>query len=318
MDITLDKFRSVIDETIERRFATAADRHSITLADVCDSVCAAIKKHFVNSKTPPEAAEIRHFIEELSADDLCLVIACRRGSESAWDELFRLFQPVVKAIAYRVASNIDAAEELAGSVWGELFGIRSDANGRATGKLAYYSGRGSLGSWLRAVTAQLAIDLHRENSRFVQFAEDRELESAAEISLTQQTIRPTNRNPEEAVLELRAASDVSSAVIAAIKLLEAKDRLILKLYYFDGLTLKEIGQVLDFHEATASRRLARIQAEIRSSTERILQSEFGWNDSEIRNYLAETAERIGPGLEKIVGGILISIIVQGLNLLSVQ
>lgn len=320
MKQNLDKFRKVIDEAIGFRFSAAASNYSLTVDEVRDSVVCALEKQFKTVETPPGATEIRRFIEGLSAEDLCLVIACRRGDESAWDELFGRFQPVVKAVAYRLASNPQDAEELAGSIWGELFGIRSDIKSGQAGKLAFYSGRGSLGGWLRAVTAQLAIDRYRENSRFVQLEDDRELENAGEGSAARAStiFRSTGQNPEDALSEKRTASDVSEAVVAAIQLLAPEDRLFLKMYYFDGLTLKEIGQILDFHEATASRRLGRIQAEIRGTTQRLLQSEYGWNESEIRNYLAETAGKISPNLEEIITGAVLLVILQGLALFGVQ
>ncbi len=78
-------------------------------------------------------------------------------------------------------------------------------------------------------------------------------------------------NPEENFSRKQTQKDVSDALKSAISELEAEDKLILKLYYFDDLKLKDIGATLGFHEATASRKLVRIQTEIRKSVEKILQ-----------------------------------------------
>ena len=56
---------------------------------------------------------------------------------------------------------------------------------------------------------------------------------------------------------------MSEALSTAIAELEAEDRLILKLYYFDDLKLKDIAATFGYHEATASRKLTRVQTEIR-------------------------------------------------------
>ena len=78
----------------------------------------------------------------------------------------------VRSAARSASSNEEGAEDLTQSIWAELYGLRVREDGRPAGKLAYYSGRGSLAGWLRAVVAQLAIDQHRKQSRLVQTDED--------------------------------------------------------------------------------------------------------------------------------------------------
>jgi DNA-directed RNA polymerase specialized sigma subunit, sigma24 homolog len=68
------------------------------------------------------------------------------------------------------------ADDLAQSIWAELHGLKAREDGTAAGKLAYYSGAGSLGGWLRAVVGQLAIDQHRKQAKVVQTEEDSELD----------------------------------------------------------------------------------------------------------------------------------------------
>jgi RNA polymerase sigma factor (sigma-70 family) len=58
------------------------------------------------------------------------------------------------------------------------------------------------------------------------------------------------------------------ALAGSIKEMSPEDRLLVKLYYFDGLRLKEAGAVLGVHEATASRRLTKIHAELRREVEK--------------------------------------------------
>ncbi|NMV11918.1 hypothetical protein HKB26_01575, partial [Vibrio parahaemolyticus] len=106
---------------------------------------------------------------------------------------------VVKAAAARLAYNQDMAEEITSSIWSELYGLKADAMGRKPGKLAYYSGRGSLASWLRAVIAQMAVDKFRENSRFVQFSDESQNDSHEETNSAD--IVSTIPNPEQEFAE---------------------------------------------------------------------------------------------------------------------
>jgi transposase len=78
-----------------------------------------------------------------------------------------------------------------------------------------------------------------------------------------------------------------------------EDRLLVKLYYFDGLRLREAGAVLGVHEATASRRLTRIHSEIRARAISALRTEFGWSESEIARSLSDAAEHFDADLGRM-------------------
>jgi RNA polymerase sigma-70 factor (ECF subfamily) len=192
------------------------------------------------------------------------------------------------------------AEDLAQSIWAELYGLRAREAGRPSGKIAYYSGRGSLGGWLRAVVGQLAVDQHRKTSRLVQTEEDADFDRLAQDAHTaaegsRMTAAPLD--PEQALAEGRAGADVEAALARAIRELGAEDRLLVKLYYFDGLRLREAGAVLGVHEATASRRLARVHTEIRQRVEAILTREHGWTREETARSLSEVASHLDTDVQ---------------------
>ena len=112
--------------------------------------------------------------------------------------------------------------------------------------------------------------------------------------------------------EQQTADDVAKALRSCIESLDAEDRLILKLYYFDDLKLKDIAATFGYHEATASRKLVRVQSEIRKSVERELKKSHGWNDSEVKRYLSETAAKLGFSLEKMFAVLIALALVQDL------
>src|SRR5262249_51450154 len=189
-----------------------------------------------------------------------------------------------------IAANSEDAEDLAGSIWAELYGLKQGDDGTRKSKLAYYSGRGSLAGWLRAIISQMAIDRFRKQSRIVQIEETREFENLAEESSNNSNNSPVvsqAENPEDLYSEQQTAGDVAEALRTAVASLEAEDRLILKMYYFDDLKLKDIAAVFGYHEATASRKLVRVQSEIRKSVEKELKSQHGWNEGEVKRYLSE-------------------------------
>lgn len=313
MTALVEKHKTTVEESIARLLSRAENARGLEAGDVRPRVEKALEKYLFRDNENAGSGEIKTFIDELRADDLCLVLACERGDEAAWDELVKTQDSTVKAAARKISPKAEDADDLASSIWAELYGLKHDADGKLKSKLSYYSGRGSLGGWLRAVVSQLAIDQYRKQSKLVQVEEAREFENLANESSEKAenlTVVSHTDNPEDIFGGKQMARDVSKALQAAIAELGAEDRLILKLYYFDDLKLKEIGQMFGFHEATASRKVVRIQTEIRKSVERILQNQHGWSENEVKRFLSETASKLGISLEKLAAILVVMALVQ--------
>ena len=267
----------LVREGAERMMARSASARSLDASAVSARVGATVEKYLLRRQPDVSSKQVGEFIDALHADELLLVIACERGDEAAWNELIEQYRATVISAARSASAGASEAEELADSVWAELYGLRARAGGGAAGKLAYYSGCGSLGGWLRAVVGQLAIDRHRRSSRLVQTEEASEFDRAAGDAPEGDRWRPAAQpDPESALADSDATRAVEEALARSMGGLDAEDRLLVKLYYFDGLRLKEAGAVLGVHEATASRRLARLHAEIRRRVEAILTGEHRW------------------------------------------
>jgi RNA polymerase sigma-70 factor (ECF subfamily) len=231
-----------------------------------------------------------------------LIIACESGDENAWNDLVERFTATVRSAARSASSNEDAAEDLAQSIWAELYGLRTKKDGKPASKLAYYSGRGSLAGWLRAVVAQLAVDVFRKQSRLVQTEEDTDLDRLArDANIGEgQPVLARIPTPEESISNRFAQTDMQQALNRAVQELVAEDRLLVKLYYFDNLRLREAGAVLGVHEATASRRLTRIQTDLRKRVAKILIDERGWTPAETEKSFAEVAQHLDTDLEGLL------------------
>ena len=237
MSAIAEKHKTTVEEAIEHLISRALDARGLTGADIAGRVAATVDKYLLRDTPNAAHVEIEDFIHEIRADDLCLIVACEKGDEKAWEDLVANFDSTVKSAARKISSNNEDAEDLASSIWAELYGLRVDADGNKKSKLAYYSGRGSLAGWLRAVVSQLAVDQFRKTSKFVQIEEDREFENLANEAAQGDGnhFGSHTENPEDLLTEKQTEADVSAALSDAIAGLEAEDRLILKLYYFDDL-----------------------------------------------------------------------------------
>lgn len=288
----------------ERLLARAKSKRSLDVAVITPRLRAVAEKYVLKHDRGADGSAITSFLDGLHADDLLLVMACERGDQIAWSELFEGYGATVRSAARSASSSEAMADDLAQSIWAELHGLKAREDGTPAGKLAYYSGAGSLGGWLRAVVGQLAIDQHRKQGKEVQTEEDSELDRLAQSEPESDGVHAfqSSSSPEDLLSRNLAAADVEKALARALRELADEDRLLMKLYYFDGLRLREAGAVLGVHEATASRRLTRIHSEVRQNVETILMKDHGWTKAEAARSVADVATHLQTEIEPMLSG----------------
>lgn len=304
LGLTEKQIEQTVVTCADRLLARATNQRSLNREALGRRLRAAADKYLLKHDPAADAAAVEGFLDGLHADDLLLVMACELGDQAAWNELFEGYGATVRSAARSASSNEAMADDLAQSIWAELHGLKRRDDGMPSGKLAYYSGAGSLGGWLRAVVGQLAIDQHRKQARVVQTEDDAELDRLVLSSGEPDGAHAfqSASSPEELLANDLAAVDVEKALNGALSELAAEDRLLMKLYYFDGLRLREAGAVLGVHEATASRRLARIHREVRERVEAILMKEHGWTKAEAERSLSEVAAHLQTQVEPMLAG----------------
>jgi len=144
-----EQIETLLAAAAKRLIARAGESRSLDALALVPRIKAAVEKYLLKDDENASSKAIDEFCDGLQADDLCLIVACERGDETAWTDLVARFTTTVRSAARSASSNEDAAEDLAQSIWAELYGLRVRSDGKPSSKLAYYSGRGSLAGWLR-------------------------------------------------------------------------------------------------------------------------------------------------------------------------
>ena len=294
--MTVDEFHKAFEKDINQLLARIERRYSVSEAEMTSALFASAKKYLSNSLeqtsgNPGPTAESRNeaqaFLASLNADDLCLAAACAKGDDAAWEHFFREYRSYLVSVARTMTQDAGAAEQLADSTFAELYGLRESGGARVS-KFSFYSGRGSLRGWLRAVVFQLSADLHRQSSRLVQTEEPEEMDRMAHAA--EKIDRRTA--PDLDYVSQRYREAVAQSLRRAIADLEPRERLLLAYYYYDEMTLREIGHLFDVHEATISRWLAKVQKRVRKLVEKGLARDHRFNRREIAEAIQLAAEQM--------------------------
>jgi RNA polymerase sigma-70 factor, ECF subfamily len=300
--MTVEEFRKAFNKEINQALAAIERRYGVTDDEMTLALQSSAKKYLSDvidqtSGNPGPAPAARKAVEELlssiNIEDLCLATACAKGDETAWEDFFRDYRSYLVNIARTMTQDAGAAEQLADSTFAELYGLRESGGARVS-KFSFYSGRGSLRGWLRAVVFQLSADLHRQTSRFVQTEEAEDMDRLALAAEHQ----PSASASDMEFVRQRYRAGVSEALRRAIGELEPRERLLLAYYYYDEMTLREIGQLFHVHEATISRWLTKVQKRTRKLVEKSLARDHKFNRREISEAIELAAEEMNANVRE--------------------
>jgi RNA polymerase sigma-70 factor, ECF subfamily len=262
---SLDAFTSQHASLLEWVYAEAqCARWKLPRERFAEALRRSAGKHFGGASAAP--GQIENYLKSLHLADLALACACSEGIEEAWEFFVTHFRGELRGAARAIlraagSGNEARAEELADSLYAELYGLASARGERRKSLFEYFHGRSKLSTWLRAVLAQRHVDVLRTSLRTVSL-------DAGEEEPRRVPVRPANTAPGDPDRE-RYIARVDEALSAALAALVPRERMLLACYYVDQLTLAEIGRITGEHESTISRQLERLR---RSLGERVTQA----------------------------------------------
>ena len=150
-------------------------------------------------------------------------------------------------------------------------------------RIADYSGRAKLTSWLKVVALREALNLRRGQRPSEEPPED----------------IVGGPDPERDYLKLRYRGAYDEAFRAALSALDTGERLLLKLHYVDGLNIDQIGSMYQLHRSTVARRLASYRRKLLDFTRARLREQLNVTDSEFRSLLSLVRSQMTISLRTI-------------------
>jgi RNA polymerase sigma-70 factor (ECF subfamily) len=184
-------------------------------------------------------------LEGVHLDELFIVAGCVVKDRHCLEEFERFYGGIVSGAVARLGVDADARDEVTQEV---MAGLLVSPDGEPP-KLASYSGRGSLGSYLKVIATRAALRRKRR----------RRPESPPADSVLIERCGDTPDDPELEHVRRRYAPEFRQALEQAFGELRSEQRTLLRMYVTDGLTLTELATLHEVNASTVSRWLARIR-----------------------------------------------------------
>jgi RNA polymerase sigma-70 factor (ECF subfamily) len=166
------------------------------------------------------------------------VKAAQSGDREAFDFLVEKYKDIVYAVAYRFAHDPDLALDLA-----------QDSLIRAYRGIKSFKGRSSFSTWLYRVTMNTCIDYTRRKARSVD--SQTVPEDVAEYVGVEPIVARGPRSPDSQAL----SGELGEKIQEAIDALPEYHRSVFVLYEIEGMSYKEIADVVGCSIGTVMSRL---------------------------------------------------------------
>ena len=181
-------------------------------------------------------------------DDAGLVHRCLQGHAAAWQLLVERYGPAVRDGArFTLRRVLGSAqfEDVENVVQGVFLGL-CDKNCH---RLRLFQARSTFKTWVTAVTARFALNYIRTEKRKGSLKFAALDESAGDLPERERT--------------LNLPADEQEALFRALEKMPPRERLLLKLFYFDGLSYRAIAAAMHMPVNSISPLLARSRESLR-------------------------------------------------------
>jgi RNA polymerase sigma-70 factor (ECF subfamily) len=223
------------------------------------------------------------WLDSLCAGDLYLACACAEGVPAAVEALDRLYRAQVGAHLSGMRPTPAFVEDVAQAVLERLL-VGVDGS---PPRIAEYSGRGAIGSFLRVVTVRLALDVRRRRTEELsEEAQEREATPGEDARV----------DAEIDLLKRQYAGEFNEAFRAAVGALSGEQRGLLRAHFVEGTTLDQLAAARGVHRATVARWIAAARQEILAGARRQLGERLRVRPAELESLMGLMKSRLDLSL----------------------
>jgi RNA polymerase sigma-70 factor, ECF subfamily len=219
-------------------------------------------------------------LESIYLADFHLACACALGQPKALALFDQQFLSQVGRFVAHMRPSAAQVDELRQMLRERL--LVSAEGGRP--RIAEYSGRGSLASWLRVAAVRMAIDLSRQKGQ-------------ASYELDEERDEPGgHRDPELSYVRERYRALFEEAFRKSVALLNAEQRNLLRMHFLDGLTLDQLASFFEVNRTTITRRIVAAREAILDEVRRRVGEHLSLNAADVQSLLAAVRSHLDLSL----------------------
>lgn len=190
-----------------------------------------------------EKLESENTFSEKALYDIKLVErALKENDQKAYTELLKRYQEIVYYMLLRMVNNKDDAEDLT-----------IEAFGKAFNNLDQYSTNYAFSTWLFKIASNNAIDFLRRNREHRRVTSLNKPVIGDEGEEYSALVKGTEMNPEESIVN-KQTKEVVKVIMEKLK---PNYREIVRLFYFEELSIDDIAKQLDMPVSNVKVRLFR-------------------------------------------------------------
>jgi RNA polymerase sigma-70 factor (ECF subfamily) len=223
---------------------------------------------------------------DVHAEDLYLCCAGLLGDEAAVRMLRQRHRPVLAGYLRAIDGSPAFVEEVEQRFWDAALIGSIDAPAR----LASYSGRGPLASWVGVAGQRIALMIRRSEA-----AEKRAIDRVGVEA------RLATADPELAFVKQHLRVPFQRALVEAFRALDERQRMIYSLHVVDGLTVGQIAAMYGVSHSTVSRWMSAARSAIVAKTRRLLHDELDVSADEFESLARLLASQIDLSVSIVFG-----------------
>lgn len=235
----------------------------------------------------PEDEPLAVRIEQLDLEGLYLACACVSGVPGASE----LFEHHYMARLPALLGYLKLSHTMLDEVCQQLRMHLLLSTPEAPPRLASYTGRGALLSWMKVIAVRMAI---RQGASVRAVSEEVGLAAMEELPALE-------TDPELSLVKSRYRHEFRQAVRAAFSALPDEQRYLLRLHFLEGLPTTRMGPLFGKDQSTISRWLKDVRQRVYEDTKRRLQETLRLSSQEFESFMTAVQSRFDVSLSQILG-----------------
>ena len=233
----------------------------------------------------PRDEDPLEWLASVRGADLYLACGCALLQPAALSAFDRQLLAKVPGILQRHRTSPEVSEEVRQLLRERLF---LPPRGDDRPRIAGYSGRGPLATWVKVAALRVAASVTRRPKQRVPLEE---VELSAQVAA---------HDPELQILKGRHGAELSRALRDAFEALEGRDRALLRMHFLDGLNLDRLGLVFQVSRATAGRMMLAARNRLLEGTLAVMRERLRVGPEELASLLGALRSKLDVSLHALL------------------